>query len=404
MQSVRAEISARPPLLTPGLMCVFASMFLALTNFYLLFSALPVIASAAPGGGNAAGTTTGMLMAATVAAEFFVPGLVARLGYRRLAIAGLILLGGPTLLLCVSMHPWLLAAVSVMRGAGLAIVFVIGSPVVTLIVPHARRAEALGLYGVMAGAAAILALPAGTWIAAHFSPYGLFLFSGAMALAGLFTVSAIPGNAPPPSDSPTILRTFFSPELTKPAALFAISAMVAGACMAFVPIVLSRHSSHLIAPALLIHSTCTMIARGLCGRFAARVSNSRLLAFSLAISGVGTALLAGMQLSPLALGGAALTGLGFGAAQNASLALMFERAPASSYDAASAIWSIAYDAGLGAGAVGFELLATSVGNSIAFAMSGALVVLAMITAPRLLADSRVSAESPSFLRSTSCES
>ena len=61
------------------------------------------------------------------------------------------------------------------------------------------------------------------------------------------------------------------------------------------------------------------------------------------------------------MAGSVIFGPGFGVAQNASLSLMYERAPASGYDAVSALWNLSYDAGMGLGAVGFGLLAGGTG-------------------------------------------
>jgi predicted MFS family arabinose efflux permease len=56
---------------------------------------------------------------------------------------------------------------------------------------------------------------------------------------------------------------------------------------------------------------------------------------------------------------------------------MFERAPRSGYDATSAVWNIAYDAGLGLGALAFGLVASHTGYPIAFALGGAFVLAAL---------------------------
>src|SRR5262249_22091045 len=74
--------------------------------------------------------------------------------------------------------------------------------------------------------------------------------------------------------------------------------------------------------------------------------------------------------------GAVLLGIGFGVAQNSSLALMFERAPASGYDMVSAVWNLAYDAGLGFGAAGFGVISVRAGYSGAFAMAGGVLLVA----------------------------
>ncbi|WP_347648069.1 hypothetical protein [Nonomuraea sp. B10E15] len=55
--------------------------------------------------------------------------------------------------------------------------------------------------------------------------------------------------------------------------------------------------------------------------------------------------------------GAALFGAGFGAAQNVTLVLMFARSSPSASGRVSALWNLAYDGGMGVGAVGFGLVA-----------------------------------------------
>ena len=51
---------------------------------------------------------------------------------------------------------------------------------------------------------------------------------------------------------------------------------------------------------------------------------------------------------------------------------MFDRVSASGYGAASALWSLAYDGGLGLGAAGFGLLAAATSYPGAFAVTAAL--------------------------------
>jgi predicted MFS family arabinose efflux permease len=75
--------------------------------------------------------------------------------------------------------------------------------------------------------------------------------------------------------------------------------------------------------------------------------------------------------------GAILLGLGFGVAQNSSLTLMFERVSAAGYDMVSAVWNLAYDAGLGLGAAGFGVLVTRTGYPGAFALVAVFMLLAL---------------------------
>jgi predicted MFS family arabinose efflux permease len=82
------------------------------------------------------------------------------------------------------------------------------------------------------------------------------------------------------------------------------------------------------------------------------------------------------------LAGSLLFGAGFGIAQNATLSLMYARMPAASYPAVSAVWNIAYDAGMGLGAAGFGLLAAGTGYPAAFAITAAVMLAALVPALR----------------------
>jgi len=85
---------------------------------------------------------------------------------------------------------------------------------------------------------------------------------------------------------------------------------------------------------------------------------------------------------PAVAAGAVLLGLGFGVAQNASLTLMFDRVSASGYDMVSAVWNLAYDAGMGVGAAGFGVLAARAGYAGAFGIVAASMLIAVAPAWR----------------------
>jgi predicted MFS family arabinose efflux permease len=82
------------------------------------------------------------------------------------------------------------------------------------------------------------------------------------------------------------------------------------------------------------------------------------------------------------LAGALLFGAGFGVSQNASQALMFERVSPSGYGMVSALWNLAYDAGLGLGAAGFGALAAHTGIPGSFVVTAAATLATLVLARR----------------------
>jgi predicted MFS family arabinose efflux permease len=66
--------------------------------------------------------------------------------------------------------------------------------------------------------------------------------------------------------------------------------------------------------------------------------------------------------------------VGFGIPANATLCLMFARAPEGSEGAVSAIWNASYDLGMAAGALGAGLVVAHVGYAATFVLAALVMV------------------------------
>jgi predicted MFS family arabinose efflux permease len=87
--------------------------------------------------------------------------------------------------------------------------------------------------------------------------------------------------------------------------------------------------------------------------------------------------------SPAAvIGGAVLFGVGFGVLQNATLCLMFARAPEGSEGAVSAIWNAAYDLGMAVGALGAGLVVARLGYAATFVLAAGVMLPGIAVARR----------------------
>jgi predicted MFS family arabinose efflux permease len=368
--------AVRPRLVGRALGLYFVSAFGSMTSFYLLLSVVPLYATSAGAGGVGAGLTTGALMLATVAAELATPALLARLGYRAVLAAGLVLLGAPALALTVSASLAAILAVCLVRGVGLAILVVAGSSLVATLVPQERRSEGLGLLGVVVGVPAVLALPLGVWLSEHVGFPPVFVAGALASLVCLAVMPALPGRAPGAGEPVGMLDGLRMPGQLRPALIFLLTAMGTGIIVTFLPLA-TQGSGRLAALALLANTTATMLARWSAGRYGARHGQARLLVGGTLAAALGMLALAFTESSVAVATGAILLGLGFGVAQNASLTLMFDRVTASGYDMVSAVWNLAYDAGMGLGAAGFGVMVTQAGYAGAFAIVGVLMLLAL---------------------------
>lgn len=370
-------------LITGPLLRVLFTDFAGLTSFYLLLSSVPLYTASAGVGELGAGLATATLMGATVATEFAVPRMVARFGHRAVLAAGLVLLGIPALALVSSASMLLITLVSLLRGVGLAIIFVVCGELGASLVPAERRGEGLGVLGVVSGIPAVVAMPLSVWLAQTAGFPIVFVAGGLVALIALTVLPGLPSRviadgqrlgAPP---APGVLAALRVPGVVRPAIVFTATAMTTGVIAAFLPAVVPDGSGNLAAVALLLHAATATASRWWAGRFGDRHGAATLLVPGVLLAAVGTATLV-MSWSPAAvLVGAVLLGTGFGAVQNASLVTMYDQVDTSSYGSVTAVWSVAYDSGLGAGAVGFGLLASLTGYRTGFAVMAVVMVAAL---------------------------
>ncbi|HTE47732.1 MAG TPA: MFS transporter [Gemmatimonadaceae bacterium] len=365
-------------MLSRAVLAVFAASFGAMMSFYMLLSVVPQFATSVGATGIGAGLATGALMLSTVLAELATPALVSKFGYRQVIAYGLLLLGLPALALSsFSGLGWILA-LCVVRGIGVAILVVLGGALVGSLVPADRRGEGLGLYGFVVGVPAVVGLPLGLWLAGRAGFPVVFIAGGLVALVGLVAVPFLPGKKPRADQPVGILALVRRSDLLRPSILFLLTTMAAGVVVTFLPLGMVHSSGSFVALALLVQAASATIARWWAGAHGDRHGSAKLLVPSVLVAAVGILALVSLSSPTLVMIGMVVFGAGFGVAQNASLAVMFERVSPSAYDVVSAVWNLAYDAGLGIGATAFGIVAARTGYAGAFGSLAALMVLVIL--------------------------
>jgi predicted MFS family arabinose efflux permease len=367
----------RQRLVSARLALVVVCTFGASTSFYLLLSVVPLYAASVGAGGLGAGLATGVLMLSTVATELVTPRLVARFGYRLVLVAGLVLLGAPALALPGSRNLAAILLVCVVRGIGFAIAVVVSGALVAELVPPERRGEGLGVSGVVVGVPGMLALPLGVWLVGRVGFPVVFVAGALAALAALVAVRGLPGRQPAAERSLGVLAALRTPALLRPAVLFSTTTTAAGVVVTFLPIAASPSSRGLVPVALLVQSAASTLTRWWAGRHGDRHGAGRLLVPAVLAAAAGMLMLVLVGNPAAVLLGMVVFGAGLGVAQNVTLALMFQRVEPSGFGTVSALWNLAYDAGLGAGAVGVGLLAGPVGYPASFALTAGVLLLGL---------------------------
>jgi MFS family permease len=374
--STSAQEARGPLLVGRPLALTFMAEFASLTSFLLLVSVMPMLATAAGTSSAGAGMITGALLGGTVIAEAAAAFAIRRFGYRAVIAAGALLLGAPTLALLPRQSLAVMVAVGFVRGLGFGLSGVAAGALTALLLPPERRGEGLGLLGIVSGVPAIVALPAGVWMAGHHQATAAVAIAAIAGLTPLTALRWLPGGRP--AQQPGDGRVRAGRGSFRLPLVFAACTVAAGVIDSFLP--LAREvPSGIASAALLVQAITATVSRWQAGRHGDRYGHTRLLVPGIVAAALGLAALVWLASPAAVLAGMALFGAGFGVVENSTFALLIERLPEAR---ASALWNLAYDAGYGAGPVMFGLFSARTGYPAGFALIGALVLAALPAALR----------------------
>jgi len=384
LTQAQPSTAVKTRLLSVPLAVTFLAEFTSLTSFLLLLSVMPMLAAAAGTGSSGAGLMTGSLLLGTVAAEAVATAAIRRFGYRTVLAAGAVLLGAPALAMLVREPQAVMVGVSVVRGFGFGLSGVAAGALTAKLLPPERRGEGLGLLGVVSGVPAIVALPAGIWLAGHHMAAAAAATAATVALLPLVAIRWLPGGREAHQTAGTRRpRSARSPGRMAGATLrlpliFAAATIAAGVLDSFLPLA-KGIPSNLASAALLVQAITATLSRWQAGKHGDRYGHARLLIPALAVAALGMAAMIVLGSPVMIFAGMVLFGAGFGVIENATFALLIEQLPEAK---ASALWNLAYDAGYGAGPAVFGLICVSTGYPAAFALTGVLILATLPAALR----------------------
>ncbi len=390
-----------------------ALLLLTAAGFAGYAALLPIAPLWAVHGGSdeaGAGLVNGILLLATILTQPFVPWLLRRLGTGHVIAAGLVLMGAPSLLHLFSDRlDWILL-LSVLRGLGFGVLTVTGSTAVAHLVPPARHGAAIGAYGAAIAVPQVVLLPAGPWLVDTVG-YWIVFALGAVSILGVAAAprlaralheqeltqpllgagmaadadaadrasSATPLEMQPLETRPLAIR------LVRPTLLLIGVTLAGGALITFAP---QMSSSPLAAAGGLVLLTVTAaISRWRVGTLADRYGMAPFLWPLVSLTVIGLALAALAVQNPgdtrvfLFLGAMALVGIAYGGLQNLTLLLALAVARRHEYGAASAVWNVGFDAGMGIGSVLVGAIAAGYSFSLALLVAA---VISLATLPLAL--------------------
>lgn len=354
----------------PALQALVGATTLGFASYCLTLASLPAYAVAGGTAVTTAGAVTTVFLLVTITVQMTVPALTVRFGVGPVLAAGLVALGAPAPLYVLDDGLGWLCAVSAVRGAGFAVLTVLGSTLAALVAPPERRGESIGLYGLAIAVPNLVAIPAGVALvlAGHPGWVAWLAASPVLALPLLpRLVRAVPaGPTATGRGSRRAARAAFAPS-----AVLLVVTLAGGALVTFLPI--ERPHGALATTALLVFGVTGALTRWRAGVLADRLGQRLLLPVAVLVGALGLGLVAaGLVLgAALVLAGAAVFGAGFGAAQNLTLLAAFARAGDGGTTTASALWNASFDAGTAIGALVPGLIAAAAGLPWTYAIVAA---------------------------------
>ena len=360
-----------------GMQALIGVTMLGFASFCLTLASLPVYAVAGGAAASTAGTVTAVFLVVTVAFQTTIPALTARFGVGPVLVAGLLAMGLPSPLYVVHDGLVWICALSAVRGAGFAVLTVLGATLDARVAPPERRGESVGLYGLAIAIPNLVAVPAGVALVLD-GHVGWLAWLAASPILGVLLIPLLVRSvAPEPGPGPAGSGRAAVRAALAPSAVLLLVTLAGGGVVTFLPI--ERPDGVLATLALLLFGVTGAITRWRSGALSDRLGTRLLLPLALLIAALGMVVTGvGLRTSDVwVLIGVAVFGAGYGATQNLTLVAAFTRAGEGGTTTASAMWNASFDSGTAVGALALGFVAAGLGLDWTYVLVAVVLAAAL---------------------------
>jgi MFS family permease len=388
------SVSPAEPAFRPGLAFagIFAVTFCGLLAVGAVLPVLPRYVHGPLDGGNiAVGIVVGSYAATGLLLRPVAGRYADRNGRRPAVLAGslLVALSGFLYLLPLGV-PGLIVARLVL-GAGEGTVFTAGSAWIVDLAPPERRGRVIGLYGLAVWGALSVGPLIGELLL-HASGYTLvWLFAGAMPLAGAAIALRIPDPYQPAPPLEHEHHPLIAREAVRPGTALALASVGYACVAAFVVLHLDARGVGHGATAFGAFATMVVLTRLFAGDLPDRVGPARVATAAALVEAVGLATIGLAHSLPVAIAGSLAMGAAFSLLYPSLSLLVVERVPENRRGAALGTFTAFFDAGVGIGAPLAGIAAALSDYQGAFLLSATIALVAATTIAFAIAGQRQAA-------------
>jgi predicted MFS family arabinose efflux permease len=326
-------------------------------------------------------------MGGSLVALAVMPRLVRNVRPTLLLAAGIFLLGSTAPLYLVGESTAWHLGLTAVRGGGFGLTAAVAVVLVASLSGPARHGTSIGSLGLVTAAAGVGAPPIALSVVDDHA-IALCWSMCAIATVASLVIATVPSGRIRAEPASRVRTRAAMRRNAWPLLLFGFYAAAYGATYTLLPLWLAGGA----AAHLFVFSSAFAAARFVGGRVSDSRGLSPVLALAAATTPVGIAMMSSVPASLLGLAGAFLAGWGCGSSSIVALLSSIRGLQPDLYTAASSAWNLAFNAGIGLGAVLFGKVATASGYmptlmALAIVMS-AVGGIALISQARATAQGR----------------
>ncbi|WP_091496983.1 MFS transporter [Amphibacillus marinus] len=274
----------------------------------------------------------------------------------------------------------LLFVMRMVQGVGWGLSTTATGTIATDLIPQARRGEGMGYFGLSGNLALALGPTLGLALVGRLSFFQLFLIIGSLGVVSLILATRINYKKVEalPNKSTTVKFDVFEKSAVKPSILLFFVTTTFGGVASFLPLYTEQRGITGIEYYFLLYALALLLSRTFSGKLYDLKGH-----IAVFLPGAVLVILAMVTLFwlpgswALYLAGI-LYGLGFGSIQPATQAWAINSAPANRRGMANATFFGSFDLGVGAGAMIFGAVASSLGYNFIYLFAAGFVVISML--------------------------